>query len=162
MEPSRNCGKIPDCRLNMISLPPEIQQQVFQYLDQKSCHALALVHRNLTPSANVLLYQKPYFFSTYRFAQFVTTVAGSADHANLVRDLILMNTMADLTDNTKPNAGVNHPRLACWREWKYRKTAVWRPLPPPGGSIPTHPLAARFSRLDDKIRSTIFIFFVVS
>lgn len=140
----------------MLSLPPEILQQTFGYLDRKARHNLALVHRQLTPSALVLLYQRPYFFSSYRFAQFVTTVATSADHAALVRDLILKKDKANLADlNGAFKDGISSETLAGWREWKYRASGVWGPLPAPSGRTWKHPLAGLFSRREDKAKSTI-------
>ena len=143
-------------RPNILSLPPEILQQTFGYLDRKAWHNLTLVHRILTPSAIVLLYSEPQFFSTYRFAQFITTVATSADHAVLVRDLILTRDSANLVDlNGIFNDGISGEMLAGWREWKYRGSGVWGPLPAPRGRSWKHPLAALFSRREDKAKSTI-------
>ena len=140
----------------ILSLPPEILQQTFSYLDRKTWHNLTLVHRQLTPSALVLLYQEPHFFSSYRFAQFVTTVATSAAHAGLVRDLILKRDSANLVDlNGIFNDGISFEMLAGWREWKYRDSGVWGPLPAPQRRTWKHPLAALFSRRADKAKSTI-------
>lgn len=143
-------------RPNIPSLPPEILQQTFSYLDRKAWHNLTLVHRQLTPSALVLLYSEPHFFSSYRFAQFVTTVATSAAHAALVRDLILKRDNANLVDlNGIFNDGISFEMLAGWREWKYRGSGVWGPLPAPKGRTWKHPLAALFSRREEKAKSTI-------
>ena len=136
---------------NILYLPPEILQQTFGYLDREAWHNITLVHRQLTPSALVLLYQEPQFFSSYRFAQFVTTVATSADHAALVRDLTLKKDSANLVDL----CGIFDEMLAGWREWKYHGSRVWGPLPAPAGRTWTHPLAALFSRREDKAKSTI-------
>lgn len=143
-------------RPNILSLPPEILQQTFGYLDRKAWHNLTLVHRQLTPSALVLLYSEPQVFSSYRFAQFVTTVATSADHAALVRDLILKRDSTNLVDlNGVFDDGISFEMLAGWREWKYRGSRVWGPLPAPQGRTWKHPLAALFSRREDKAKSTI-------
>lgn len=93
------------------TLPSEIHDQIFSYLDQDTLHSLVLASKKLCEEAAYTLYEKPVFASTYRFAQFVTAVTHSRHLAEMVRVLDLSNLGKYAVDE-KPVAG--------WREWKFR------------------------------------------
>lgn len=67
----------------------------------------------------MLLYAKPYFRSTYRFAQFVTTVSHNQKLAELVRELDLSHISKLQRDSG----------LAGWREWKFRSESLYSIYP---------------------------------
>lgn len=97
------------------SLPFEIKSQMFRYLSQKTLRFLTLVSTVLSEAAAIVLYERPNFASTYRFAQFVTTVSHSPSYARLVRVLDLSGFRSEAGD--APIAG--------WREWKYRTEPLY-------------------------------------
>jgi len=97
------------------SLPFEIKSQIFRYLSQETLRCLTLTSAVLSEAAAVDLYEWPNFASTYRFAQFVTTVSHSLDSAQLVRVLDLSGFGSEAEDT--PIAG--------WREWKYRTEPLY-------------------------------------
>ena len=101
----------------LVLLPVEVLREIFSYLPSSSHRELAVTHRETSPPANALLYQKPRFASTYRLAQFTTTITSSRVHANFVRDIEITN---DVTQK-----GYGPSRRAGWREWKYRSTLLY-------------------------------------
>jgi hypothetical protein len=97
------------------NLPSEIQDQIFSYLDQRTLHSLLTSNSALSEGAAIALYERPKFASTYRFAQFVTTVSHSDHYATMVRVLDLSEFTKDTRD--MPMAG--------WREWKMRTEPLY-------------------------------------
>lgn len=96
-------------------LPSEIKDQIFSYLDQRTLHSLLTSNSALNEGAAVALYERPKFASTYRFAQFATTVSQSKCYAAMVRVLDLSEFTEDTRD--MPMAG--------WREWKMRADPLY-------------------------------------
>jgi len=103
------------------SLPPEIMDQIFSYLSQKKLHALLLTSTALSEPAALQLYKAPRFSSTYRFAQFVTTVSHPSHLASMVRSFSLWDSHEE--DNRRDE-------LASWMEWKYRSVPLFAARPP--------------------------------
>ncbi len=103
------------------SLPSEIKDQIFSYLTQKKLYALLLTSTALSEAAAMNLYKAPRFSSTYRFAQFVTTVSHSRHYAGMVRSFGLWDSHED-----------DHriEELAGWMEWKYRSVPLYAARPP--------------------------------
>lgn len=66
----------------------------------------------------MLLYVRPTFISTYRYAQFVTTISHNPRLAELVRELQLSHFAKMPLDG-----------LAGWREWKYRTESLYSIYP---------------------------------
>jgi len=111
------------------TIPFEIQDQIFSSLPQETLHALLLTSNGLVEAAAIAMYSRPEFASTYRFAQFVTTITHSQHYAEMVRVVDLSKFgQDDLKDLP----------LAGWREWKYRTEPLYsiqREIQLPGGKI---------------------------
>ena len=106
------------------SLPFEIKDQIFSYLPQADLHNLLFTSPSFIEAITIELYHNPTFPTTYRFAQFVTTVSHSKRYADMVKILdirVPVNPWIDKSDR------------ATWREWKYRDqplyAAQYRPHP---------------------------------
>lgn len=93
------------------TLATGMKAHILNFLPQGTLHSLLSVSSALSEVAATLLYYRPKFISTYRFAQFVTTVSHSKTLAKKVRIFVL-------SDDCVQNIG--SPLLAGWREWKYR------------------------------------------
>lgn len=65
--------------LNLFDLPPEILDLIFSFLDQKTLVNVLYVSQKGRNSAIPILYRRPYFTTTYRLAQFVTTVSSNME-----------------------------------------------------------------------------------
>lgn len=98
------------------SLPPELLDHVCSYLPQKRLYALVHTSKALSEAAAINLYHNPKFASSYRLAQFVTTVSHSRHHAEMVRKF-------GLWDNTLVKD--QSDELASWMEWKYRSVPLY-------------------------------------
>ena len=98
------------------NLPPEIKDQIFSYLPQADLSNLLFTSPSFTEAITIKLYYKPKFPTTYRFAQFVTTVSHSKRYANLVKIL-------DIPGSCNPWS--NKSNRATWREWKYRDQPLY-------------------------------------
>ena len=98
------------------NLPPEIKDQIFSYLPQADLHNLLFTSPSFTEAITIKLYHKPIFPSTYRFAQFVTTVSQSKRYADMVKILDIPGP-----DNPWSDEGDR----ATWREWKYRDQPLY-------------------------------------
>ena len=94
------------------ALPSEILSEIFSYLDQKTLHNLVFCSKVMLGEATYNLYRSPRFKTTYRFAQFVTTVTQDRHKAWQVRVLHLSNLGKSAGEDERPLAG--------WREWKFR------------------------------------------
>jgi hypothetical protein len=121
---------------SLINIPTELVHCIAQYLPRSSLLNLICVCRQLRAETIMLLYAKPQFTSTYRFAQFVTTVSHNRNLAELVREL-------DLSHFAKMPKNIG---LAGWREWKYRSEPLYSLSSPQDNdptkrSPPNHPLA---------------------
>jgi hypothetical protein len=136
------------------NLPSEILDQIVSYLDQATLLSVLTSSTSLNEAAAIALYKRPRFASTYRFAQFVTTVSHSMTYATMVRILDLSRFKEGETKKL-PMAG--------WREWKMRTEPLFaltdrapepswrRSSSPPPYSLQdpmkcksTHPKAHRF------------------
>jgi len=104
---------------SLINIPTELVHSVVRYLSRTDLLNLICVCQQLRSELTAVLYAKPYFMSTYRFAQFVTTISHKPNLADLVREL-------DLSHISKlpKNSG-----LAEWREWKYRTESLYSIYP---------------------------------
>jgi len=111
------------------TIPFEIQDQIFSSLPQETLHKLLLTSAGLVEAAAIAMYNRPQFASTYRFAQFVTTITHSQRYAEMVRVVDLSKFgQEDLKDLP----------LAGWREWKYRTEPLYsiqRDIQSPGYKI---------------------------
>ncbi|KAK9463772.1 uncharacterized protein V1516DRAFT_618343 [Lipomyces oligophaga] len=98
------------------TLPLEVLDQICSFMDQSTL--LAMIHscKILACSGYVYLYQNPQFTSTYRFAQFVSTVTHDRTVASYVRSLDL----SKIENGVKGNV-----ILAGWRDWKYRSEPLY-------------------------------------
>jgi F-box-like len=120
---------------SLTNIPTELVLAIVRYLSQDDLVNLICVCKQLQSYTTMLLYEKPYFTSTYRFAQFVTAVSHNPRLAELVREV-------DLSHISKlpRNSG-----LAGWREWKYRSESLYSIYPSHeesvDGTTKKHPLA---------------------
>lgn len=94
------------------TLPSELMSEIFSYLDQKTLHNLVFCSKRVMEGAYYNLYEKPRFKTTYRFAQFVSTITHDRHRAWMVRELDVSNLGKEIGEEEKPLAG--------WREWKFR------------------------------------------
>jgi hypothetical protein len=104
---------------SLINIPTELVHVIVDFLPRADLLNFVCVNRQLHSDTIMLLYSKPYFTSTYRFAQFVTTVSHNSRLAELVRGLDLSH-ISHLPKNT---------HLAGWREWKYRSESLYTVYP---------------------------------
>ena len=100
-------------------LPSEVKDHIFSYLPQETLHCLLLTSPALSEEAAIRLYHSPEFRTTYRFAQFTTTVSHSRRYADMVR-------VFELSDRTEAEDRANG--FASWREWKYREIPLYAPV----------------------------------
>ena len=96
--------------------PSEIKDQIFSYLPQADLYNLLFTSPSFTEAVTIGLYHKPKFPTTYRFAQFVTTVSHSKRYADMVKIL-------DIPGPDKPWS--KKSSRATWREWKYRDQPLY-------------------------------------
>src|SRR5438046_1328500 len=94
------------------ALPAEILDEILSYLPQQALRSLLLTNKQFVDAAAIAIYQCPKFASTYRFAQFVSTVSHGKHYADMVRELDLSSfgDPGNTLDEDEPVAG--------WREWK--------------------------------------------
>ena len=104
------------------SIASEVKSLIFSYLPQESLYCLLLTGPALSEEAAILLYYNPKFRTTYRFAQFVTTVSHSKRYADMVR-------VFELSDRKEAEDRANG--FASWREWKYREIPLYAAQAPP-------------------------------
>ncbi|KAF8477412.1 hypothetical protein BDZ91DRAFT_23581 [Kalaharituber pfeilii] len=95
------------------TLPSEILNQIFSYLDQRTLHSLIFCSKKLLEEASYNLYECPRFATTYRFAQFVTTITHDRHRAWMVKEF-------DVSNLGKSSGPEDEKSLAGWREWKFR------------------------------------------
>lgn len=93
-------------------IPTEVLEHILSFLGQADLLRVMTVSKLLTTLAVRHLYAAPEFMSTYRFAQFVSTVAHNPSLASLVKNIDLSNIP-------------NHPHMAGWIEWKLRRDPVY-------------------------------------
>jgi hypothetical protein len=106
-------------RQSIATMPAEILHIIFKDLSQKDLHALMLANSNIAEAAATLMYKKPLFASTYRYAQFAHIVSHKKHYGDMVRELDLSPFWSeDKKDDEEPQAG--------WREWKYRNDTLYR------------------------------------
>lgn len=157
--------------LELVDLPVEILEQVFTHLSQKNLVKIMYLSRQLYHIIQQVIYRQPQFISTYRFAQFVSTITKKAETSCLVYEL----------DLSKIEAGMMNEDgliLAGWRDWKLRSEPLYStsrftkalltvrssnknghinarnntppPLPTPGNEHPIQsPLLKQFSQSKD-------------
>ena len=119
------------------NLPLEIKDQILSYLPRADLYNLLLTSSSLTSlneAITIKMYHKPDFTTTYRFAQFTTTISHSKRYADMVKILTIPGLTSAWSD------------LATWREWKYRNQGLFVAEPPlncwspnRGYSCRTHP-----------------------
>lgn len=106
-------------KLNLLDFPLEILDDILGNLDQTALLNLITVSKVVSSLAIRHLYFEPQFVSTYRFAQFVTTVSTNEEIASYVKIFDLSSIPADLV---KP--GTDQP-IAGWRDWKLRTEPLY-------------------------------------
>ena len=112
-------GPFPQADLE--NLPLEIKDQILSYLPRADPYNLLLTSSSLislNEAITIKMYHKPDFPSTYRFAQFMTTVSHSRRYADMVKILAIPGLTSAWSD------------LATWREWKYRNQGLFAAGPP--------------------------------
>ena len=112
-------GPFPQADLE--NLPLEIKDQILSYLPRADLYNLLLTSSSLislNEAITIKMYHKPDFPSTYRFAQFMTTVSHSRRYADMVKILAIPGLTSAWSD------------LATWREWKYRNQGLFAAGPP--------------------------------
>lgn len=105
-------------RLVLLDLPVELIDDILANLDQPSLLNLLQVCRPVSALAIRHLYFEPQFTSTYRLAQFVTTVTHNVELAHYVKVLDLSH----ITCSTRKGTG---EPLAGWRDWKLRTEPLY-------------------------------------
>ena len=103
-------------------IPSEVRDHIFFYLPQESLYCLLLTSSVLAEGAISRLYFSPIFQTTYRFAQFATTVSHSRRYADMVR-------VYELSDRKDAENHANG--FASWREWRCRGLPLYAARPPP-------------------------------
>ena len=103
--------------LNLIRMPAEVLDQIFQYLQQSDLRILIRVHESITGAAEARLYRSPEFASSYRLAQFAHNISHTIRYSSLVRNLVLPSSFVDEEQDG----------LAGWREFKYRAEPLYAP-----------------------------------
>ena len=112
-------GMRPKDRPMLETIASEVKDQIFSYLPQETLYCLLHVSPALSEEAAVLLYYSPKFRTTFRLAQFVTTVSHSRRYADMVR-------VFRVSDHKEAE---NHAHgFASWREWKYREIPLYAAL----------------------------------
>ncbi|CAN6621228.1 hypothetical protein TRVA0_008S01948 [Trichomonascus vanleenenianus] len=91
-------------------LPPEILEIIAGYLGPLDILRLFYTSKRMNECVTGFLYDRPYLTSTYRVAQFVTTVTGNAELAGMTKTL----DFSRIENGERHNA----PPLAGWRDWK--------------------------------------------
>lgn len=100
-------------KITLLDLPVELIDDIFSNLDQPSLLELLQVSKQISSLCIRHLYFDPQFRSTYRFAQFVTTVSHNQELANYVKVLDLSAIPSQVREGTGEV-------LAGWRDWKLR------------------------------------------
>lgn len=103
---------------SLTNIPVELVHAIAQHLSRLDVLNLNCTSKQMYAETIMLLYTRPYFASTYRYAQFVTTISHNQRLACLVRELYL-----------SPFAKIPMNELAGWREWKYRTEALYTLYP---------------------------------
>jgi len=121
---------------SLTNIPLELLYTICDHLTTHDLLNLILVCKDMRTDLNPVLYSKPYFSTTYRFAQFVTTISHNRNLAELVQELNLSHF-----SNIEPSSP-----LAGWREWKFRteplySIAIGIEVDKQGKEISKHPLA---------------------
>lgn len=101
----------------LLDLPVELLDDVMAHLDQRSLLALMTVARPVSALAVRHLYFEPLLTTSYRLAQFVTTVTHNLDLALFVKVLDL----SKIKWATRKDTG---EVLAGWRDWKLRNNPL--------------------------------------
>ena len=122
------------------SLLAELKDEIFSHLSQETLHSSLFMCPALHEAATVRLYRQPSFLTTYRFAQFVTTVSHCKGYAVMARIFQLDDTRNEETD------------FAAWREWKCRTSGLYAAQPAPSWALASarktygrkHPLRNHF------------------
>ena len=112
-------GPFPQAALE--NLPLEIKDQILSYLPRADLYNLLLTSpslNSLNEAITLRIYHKPEFPTTYRFAQFVTTVSHSKRYADMVKILDISELYNTWTE------------FATWKEWKYRDQPLYAARPP--------------------------------
>jgi hypothetical protein len=104
---------------SLTNIPTELVHAIINLLQRTDILSFVCVSRQLHAETIGLLYNRPYFTSTYRFAQFVTIVSHNPRLADLVKEL-------DLSHISHLPKELN---LAGWREWKYRSESLYTVYP---------------------------------
>lgn len=125
-------------RPTLEAMPSEIQDTITSFLPQHSLHTLMLMSPALSEAAAISLYRCPTFTSTYRLAQFVTTVSHTRHYADMVRTLSL--------DDRKWRKDSKN-QLAGWREWKYRSLSFFAALSPSQHATTSSGIHPRHNRM---------------
>ena len=113
---------MPTGKPTLENIASEVKFHIFSYLPQETLCCLLLTSPALSGEAVLLLYHSPKFPTTYRFAQFVTTISHSRRYADMVR-------VFELSDRKEAEDRVNG--FASWREWKYRECPLYAAKAPP-------------------------------
>ena len=108
------------CKLESLAL--EIQHLIFNYLSQEMLYNLTITSPSFSEVATTILYHSPAFPSSFRFAQFVTTISHSRQHAEMVR---IFRVSGETEDRSRAS------KLASWIEWKYRTVPYYAAEPVP-------------------------------
>lgn len=116
---------------SLTNIPTELVHEIAKHLSRTDLLNLICTCKQLHTDTITLLYAKPNFVSTYRFAQFVSTVSHNVQLAALVREL-------DLSAFSKLPKDLG---LAGWREWKYRNEALYTIYSGTDEADRLHPLA---------------------
>lgn len=105
-------------KAHLLDLPIELLDEILGNLDQTSLLRLVSTSRPVSSIARRHLYFEPQFTSTYRFAQFVTTISHNDQLASFVKVLDL----SGILPGVRPGSG---EVLAGWRDWKLRSEPLY-------------------------------------
>ncbi|KAL2037689.1 hypothetical protein N7G274_009634 [Stereocaulon virgatum] len=102
------------------TLPSELKDKIFSHMSQETLHCSLFISPTLREAAARQLYRSPYFLTTYRFAQFVTTVSHCRDYADMVR-IFRMDDECKIPGD-----------FATWRHWRTAELGPLATRPAPG------------------------------
>lgn len=139
-------------------LPLDILSRIISYIDQEQYYKTVIyclyISKNWYEATKMVIYQQPKFISTYRVAQFVTSLRLHPENGILVKRLNLSNLkngliIKDITEQSTDNIDnniendiennidnvdddtttVNEPikdiAYAGWRDWRYRNDPLY-------------------------------------
>lgn len=109
------------------TLPTEVLTMILSLLEDKSQISCLYVNRHFNKASKPLIYKAPHLRSTYRVAQFVSSLK-EFPNGQLVKSLDLSKLEPGLSvapDDSSALSDDVASALACWRDWKYKNDPLY-------------------------------------